>query len=202
MADRLALINTLAEIHRLSLENHCKVLRDLIGALEPQSSRARPRTQHIIVTGPSTASALAPLPGTELILFRSIPSHRRIWSNCLLSNFRFEETSFIRRFLGCGHYFWYRCDFETENGRAKCPQCAAEELIIREEQEALERGRRRDTTPSGSPSSSRRRVQSPHPRSVSSLNLLPSSSAASASRPIPPRGDRSSTDSLGLSRSQ
>ena len=194
MADRLTLINTLAEIHRLSLENHCRVLRDLIAALEPDAVRGGARTQHIIVTGPSTASALAPLPGTELLLFRSIPHHRRMWSHCLLSNFRFEETSFIRRFLGCGHYFWYRCDFETENGLAKCPQCTAEEAIIREEQDAMERGRRVHTTPNGSPSTTRRRVQSPHPRATPS--------GTSGIRPIAARSDRSTSDGLGLSRSQ
>ena len=92
MTDRLTLINTLAEIHRTSLENHCRVLRDLISALEPQSSRSLTRTQHIIVTGPTTASALAPLPGTELILFRSLAQHRRIWSHCLVSYFRLKKV--------------------------------------------------------------------------------------------------------------
>lgn len=194
MADRLALINTLADIHRVNLENHCRVLRDLIAALEPQSSRARPHTQHIIVTGSSSASALAPLPGTELLLFRSIPRPRRVWSNCLLSNFRFEETSFVRRFLGCGHYFWYRCDFETENGLAKCPQCTAEEAIVREEQDVVERGRGVGRTPNGPQSTSRRRVRSPHPRAPPS--------GPSAIRPITARSDRPTSEGLGLSRSQ
>jgi hypothetical protein len=194
MTDRLSLINTLAEIHRTSLENHCRVLRDLIAALDPETSRSVPRTQHIIVTGPTTASALAPLPGTELILFRSIPQHRRIWSHCLVSNFRFEQSSFIRRFLGCGHYFWYRCDFEVENGFAKCPQCAAEEAIISEEQDTMERGRRRATPPSGSPSTSRRRVQSPHPRAQPTLNLPPPPPISSIGRPSSSRGERPGTD--------
>jgi hypothetical protein len=194
MTDRLSLINTLAEIHRTSLENHCRVLRDLISALDPETSRSVPRTQHIIVTGPTTASALAPLPGTELILFRSIPQHRRIWSHCLVSNFRFEQSSFIRRFLGCGHYFWYRCDFEIENGLAKCPQCAAEEAIISEEQDTMERGRRRATPPSGSPSTSRRRVQSPHPRAQPTLNFPPPPPISSIGRPSSSRGERPGTD--------
>ena len=194
MTDRLSLINTLAEIHRTSLENHCQVLRDLISALEPQNSPSLPRTQHIIVTGPTTASALAPLPGTELILFHSLARHRRIWTHCLVSNFRFEESSFIRRFLGCGHYFWYRCDFEIENGLPKCPQCAAEEAIIREEPDTMERGRRRETTPSGSPSTARRRVQSPHPRGTPTLNLPPPPPLSSIGRPSSSRGERTTAD--------
>ena len=171
MADRLALINKLADIHKLSLENHCEVLKDLISVLEPESRRSR--TQHIIVTSHATASSLAPIPGTELLMFRSLPQHRRIWNQCLLSNFRFEESSFIRCFVNCGHYFWYRCEFEIENGLAKCPQCAIEEAIIQEE-ETIERGERGNVTQTGSPSTVRRRIQSPHPRNVSSLNLPPS----------------------------
>ena len=148
-ADKLALVRHLADIHKSSLENHCNIMTKLLDAIEPDrkqenkrrgsvdgsagTASTRGRSQHIIVTGPTSASALAPLPGTELMLFRSIPTHRRLWDHCLVTNFKFEEVSFVRRFSHCGHYFWYRCDFKLENGMAQCPQCIAEENIAERE---------------------------------------------------------------------
>jgi hypothetical protein len=127
MSERLGLIQAAMELHRSSIESHAVVMRHLIDAISVHP--AEPQTQRIVVTGPTSASSFAPLPGTELTIYHMIPPHRRLWDHCLVTNYRFEPTSFVRAFPGCGHYFWYRHQFETENGVAICPQCDAEEHI-------------------------------------------------------------------------
>jgi hypothetical protein len=133
------MIRALVDLHRKNMDNHIAVMEKIITLLG--SGPPEPRPQHIIITGPTTASALAPLPGTELTIFRMIPSARRLWGQCLGTNYRFEPTSFVRLFPNCGHYFWYRHQFRMENGIAMCPQCDAEEQIVIDESAAVSRAR-------------------------------------------------------------
>ena len=132
LGERLNLIQSMLDLHQKSMDNHITIMHELMEVLKYEPPEPRP--QHIIITGPTSASALAPLPGTELTIFRMIPAHSRIWAHCLGTNFRFEPTSFVRRFPGCGHYFWYRHHFQMENGFAVCSQCAAEEVIAESEE--------------------------------------------------------------------
>lgn len=145
MSERLLLMQTLVDMHKRNMDAHIVIMHQLIELLNKDPPAPQP--QHIIVTGPTTASALAPLAGTELTIYRMIPSARRLWDHCLGSNYRFEPTSFVRMFPNCGHYFWYRHQFRMENGVAVCPQCDAEEHIVLEETTAVSRARVRSLGP-------------------------------------------------------
>lgn len=165
MSERLLLMRALVEMHKKNMDSHIAIMDRIITLLS--ADPPEPRPQHIIVTGPTTASALAPLPGTELTIYRMIPSARRIWDHCLGTNFRFEPTSFVRMFPNCGHYFWYRHQFQMENGVAVCPQCDAEEHIVLEETTAVSRARVQPFVPPVvSPSSPPNEPPPPPPRSA------------------------------------
>ena len=128
------------DLHRKNMKNHLVLMHQMIELIN--KTPPDPKPQHIIITGPTTASSLAPLPGTELIIYRTIPTSRRLWDHCLATNFRFEPSTFVRLFPNCGHYFWYRHKFQIENGLAMCPQCAAEDAIVEEEQRQQEQRER------------------------------------------------------------
>jgi len=140
MADRLYLLRAMIDLHRKNMENHLVLMHQMIDLV--QKTPPDPKPQHIIITGPTTASALAPLPGTELTIYRTIPNARRLWDHCLATNYRFEPSSFIRLFPTCGHYFWYRHNFRMEQGVAVCPQCEAEDAIVQEEERQTEQRER------------------------------------------------------------
>jgi len=131
MSERWFLIRSIIDLHKKNTENHFALMHELVEVLN--RNPPNPKPQQIIITGPTTASALAALPGTELTIFNMIPPRRRLWDQCLGTNYRFESTSFVRMFPNCGHYFWYRQEFEMENGIAMCPQCASEEQIVQTE---------------------------------------------------------------------
>jgi len=136
MGERYYLLRSMLELHRKNMENHLVLMHQMIDLVN--NTPPDPKPQHIIITGPTTASALAPLPGTELTIYRTIPTARRLWDHCLATNYRFEPSSFVRLFPNCGHYFWYRHNFQMEGGVALCPQCEAEEAIVEEEQRQQE----------------------------------------------------------------
>ncbi len=192
MAERLLLMRALVDMHKRNMDAHIVIMDKLIELLSKDPPAPQP--QHIIVTGPTTASALAPLAGTELTIYRMIPSARRLWDHCLGTNYRFEPTSFVRMFPNCGHYFWYRHQFRVENGVAVCPQCDAEEHIVFEETTAVSRARVQPFGPIGpsleSPSSPPNEPPPPPPRSAQQqagstlrrrTRILPAISATSSS---------------------
>jgi len=140
MGERHYLLRSMIDLHRKNMENHLVLMHQMIDLVN--KTPPDPKPQHIIITGPTTASALAPLPGTELTIYHTIPNARRLWDHCLATNYRFEPSSFVRLFPNCGHYFWYRHNFQMEGGVALCPQCQAEEAILEEEQRQLEQRER------------------------------------------------------------
>lgn len=164
MPDRLSVIEAMIDVHKKSMDDHMSLMHDLVQLLN--LTPPDPKPQHIIITGPTTASALAPLPGTELTIFHMIPTHRRLWDQCLATNFRFEPTSFVRLFPTCGHYFWYRHHFEMENGVAMCPQCGAEEQIVENESRRINRRMQIVLPPIESPPSPPTEPPPPPPRSI------------------------------------
>lgn len=177
MGERYHLLRSMLDLHRKNMENHLVLMHQMIDLVN--KTPPDPKPQHIIITGPTTASSLAPLPGTELTIYRTIPTARRLWDHCLATNYRFEPSSFVRLFPNCGHYFWYRHNFQMEGGVAVCPQCAAEEAIVEEEQRQQQQRER----------IVRRRRRLPSQVLADVLNDTPEENALStpAPPPTPPR---------------